>query len=228
MNQVTISDTAMSRSDAIVYVVDDDPAVRSSICWLLESVSLSHAAFESGKAFLDAYQPGRPECLVLDVRMPGISGLELQERFASAGIRLPIVFISGHGDVAIAVRAMRQGAIDFIEKPFNGELLLDRIRTSLESSRALIESDRLQSIIRARMRRLSPRENDVMWLVAAGNANKTIAAKLGLSPKTVEVHRARVMDKMEATSLADLVRMCLANDIHANIRPMSSPLHDTP
>ncbi|MBX3394374.1 MAG: response regulator transcription factor [Phycisphaerae bacterium] len=217
------SEAAVSRSDAIVYVVDDDPAVRSSICWLLESVSLPFAAFGSGQAFLEAYQPDRPSCLVLDVRMPGLSGIELQERLNSEGICLPIVFISGHGDVPIAVRAMRHGAIDFIEKPFDDKLLLERIESSLESSRAFIDAERTRSVIRERMHRLSPRENDVMWLVAAGLANKAIAARLGLSPKTVEVHRARVMDKMEANSLADLVRMCLSNDLRAMPQPMPRP-----
>lgn len=199
----------MDHTDVQVYVVDDDPAVRESLRWLMDSVSLPVATCDSAKAFLDAYHPDKPGCVVLDVRMPAMSGLELQDRMAAEGIGLPIIFITGHGDVPMAVRALKNGAVDFIEKPFSDQTLLDRIQHAVERSRRQIEEARCRDELDHRMSTLSPRERDVMSLVVNGKSNKAIAATLGLSPKTVEVHRARVMEKMQANSLPDLVMMSM-------------------
>lgn len=197
----------MSLSNVIVYVVDDDPAMRDSLKWLMDSVSLPVKTFENAKAFLDAYEPGQPGCLVLDVRMPGISGLELQERIVNEGFTLPVIFITGHGDVPMAVRALKNGAVDFIEKPFSDQALLDRIQQAVDIHRQRITDEGRKSEIVRRLNTLSPRERDVMNLVVVGQSNKSIATQLGLSPKTVEVHRARVMEKMQAKSLPELVTM---------------------
>ncbi|MBK8271197.1 MAG: response regulator transcription factor [Planctomycetes bacterium] len=199
----------LDHTDVQVYVVDDDPAVRESLRWLMDSVSLPVAACDSAKAFLDVYHPDKPGCVVLDVRMPAMSGLELQDRMAAEGIGLPIIFITGHGDVPMAVRALKNGAVDFIEKPFSDQTLLDRIQHAVERSRRQIEKARNRDELDHRMSTLSPRERDVMSLVVNGNSNKAIAATLGLSPKTVEVHRARVMEKMQANSLPELVTMSM-------------------
>jgi len=193
-----------------VFVVDDDPAMRDSLCWLLQSVDLHVETYPSADAFLAAYDPGRPGCLVLDVRMPGMSGLNLQDELRTRHIRLPIIMLSGHAEVPTAVRALKAGAIDFMEKPFSDELLLDRIRQAIDLDREQREAEARRTAVAARYALLTPREREVMELVTAGKANKVIAADLGLSPKTVEVHRAAVMDKMHADSVADLVRMRMA------------------
>ena len=203
------ADTAMP-PDPTVFVVDDDPAMRDSLCWLLQSVDLHVETYPSADAFLAAYDPGRPGCLVLDVRMPGMSGLNLQDELRTRHIRLPIIMLSGHAEVPTAVRALKAGAIDFMEKPFSDELLLDRIRQAIDLDREQREAEARRTAVAARYALLTPREREVMELVTAGKANKVIAADLGLSPKTVEVHRAAVMDKMRADSVADLVRMRLA------------------
>ena len=193
-----------------VFVVDDDPAMRDSLCWLLQSVELHVETYPSADAFLAAYDAGRPGCLVLDVRMPGMSGLNLQDELRTRHIRLPIIMLSGHAEVPTAVRALKAGAIDFMEKPFSDELLLDRIRQAIDLDREQREAEARRTAVAARYALLTPREREVMELVTAGKANKVIAADLGLSPKTVEVHRAAVMDKMHADSVADLVRMRMA------------------
>jgi RNA polymerase sigma factor (sigma-70 family) len=195
--------------DLTVFVVDDDQAMRGSLKWLIESVGMQVEAFESAPAFLDAYYPGRAGCLLLDVRMPGMSGLELQDYLTRREIRIPVIIITGHGDVAMAVKAMKAGAVDFIEKPFDDEQLLNSIRKALqfdEQQRALRAR---KADIAARLAELTPREHEVMAMVTDGKSNKEIAATLNVSAKTVEVHRARVMDKMRADSLAELVRMAL-------------------
>ncbi|MDJ0739661.1 MAG: response regulator FixJ [Gammaproteobacteria bacterium] len=193
-----------------VFVVDDDQAMRNSLKWLIESVGVQVESFSSADEFLAQYQPSRPGCLVLDVRMPGMSGLELQERLTQRGIHIPVVIITGHGDVPMAVRAMKSGAIDFIEKPFNDEVLLDAIRRAL----AFGEEQRSHQVehlqIQQRLQHLTPREHEVMEMVTEGRSNKEIANALGVSAKTIEAHRARVMEKMQAGSLAELVRMVLA------------------
>lgn len=189
-----------------VYVVDDDPAMRDSLRWLLESVDFQVHIFESATAFLDEYKGNRPACLVLDVRMPGMSGLDLQDELVRRGVNIPMIMISAHGDVPVAVRALKTGAIDFIEKPFSDQLLLDRVRQALEKDQQASQTDEVKEAIRARTATLTPREREVMELVVAGNPNKAVASQLGLSQKTVEIHRARVMSKMSAGSLAELVR----------------------
>ncbi len=192
-----------------VFVVDDDQAMRSSLQWLIESVGLAVESFASADEFLTSYYPGRAGCLLLDVRMPGMSGLELQEYLNAHEIKIPVIIITGHGDVHMAVRAMKRGAIDFIEKPFNDEVLLDAIRNALnlDERRRGYQAERAE--LAARLAQLTPREHEVMDMVTEGKSNKEIAKTLGVSAKTVEAHRARVMEKMQAGSLAELVRMAV-------------------
>ena len=196
-----------------VFIVDDDQAIRTSLKWLIESVSMEVETFESADAFINSYYPGRSGCLLLDVRMPGMSGLELQEYLRVNQIAIPVIIITGHGDVPMAVRAMKSGAVDFIEKPFNDELLLESIRHALALDVKQRDMQKQRAEIATRLARLTPREHEVMVMVTNGRANKEIAGSLGVSAKTVEAHRARVMEKMEADSLAELVRMA----IHANL-----------
>jgi FixJ family two-component response regulator len=192
-----------------VFVVDDDPSLLRLIRKLLESSGRRVETFGSGQEFLAAYTPERTGCLVLDVRMPGMSGLALQERLAADAISLPILIVTGYGEVPIAVQAMRQGAFDFIEKPFSGQILLERIEAALAEDQRRRKSRVTREEVRRRRASLTPRERQVMDLVVQGKPNKLVGSALGLSPKTVEVHRANVMKKMEAGSLADLVRMSL-------------------
>ncbi|MGD8589820.1 MAG: response regulator FixJ [Chromatiales bacterium] len=199
-----------------VFVVDDDQAMRNSLKWLIESVAMQVETFDSADAFIRSYYPGRSGCLLLDVRMPGMSGLELQEYLVQQRISIPVIIITGHGDVPMAIRAMKSGAVDFIEKPFNDELLLESIRHALQRDEQQRDQQRQRAEIAERLARLTPREHEVMAMVTEGKANKEIAASLGVSAKTVEAHRARVMEKMEAHSLAELVRMAML----ANIGPL--------
>lgn len=192
-----------------VFVVDDDEAMRSSLKWLIESTGMRVQTFDSADAFLTGYAPDWAGCLLLDVRMPGMSGIELQAYLARAEYRLPVIIITGHGDVAMAVKAMRAGALDFIEKPFHDEDLLRSIRRALEADTQARVLWLQHAEVLARLAELTPREHEVMDLVTAGRSNKDIATALGVSAKTVEAHRAKVMDKMQAGSLADLVRMAL-------------------
>lgn len=192
-----------------VFVVDDDPAVLDSLSLLVRSVGLQVETYESARDFLAAYDPDRPGCLVLDVRMPGISGLELQERLEKIGSTLPIVFVTAYGDVPMAVRAVKAGAVDFIQKPFRDQELLEKIGRAIEQNARLREESTTVEAIAQRMESLTPREREVMDHVVDGKSNKAIAHELDLSQRTVEIHRARVMEKMEADSLADLVRMVL-------------------
>jgi len=202
-----------SNAEPVVYVVDDDEAMRSSLKWLIESVGLRVETFGSADEFLSCYYPGRAGCLLLDVRMPGMSGLDLQEYLTNRHIQLPVIIITGHGDVPLAVRAMKSGARDFIEKPFNDEALLDAIRHALALAAEQRSVQARQAEIATRLALLTPREHEVMEMVADGRSNKEIANTLGVSAKTVEAHRARVMEKMEARSLAELVRMVLAANL---------------
>ena len=190
-----------------VFVVDDDDAVRDSLSDLLDSVGLEVATYPSAHAFLVSYDDTRRGCLVLDIRMPGMSGLDLQERLIERGSALPIVFITGHGDVPMAVEAMKRGAVDFIQKPFRDQELLDRVNLALEQNRRRRDADETKQDIAQRVATLTRREREVMDMVIQGQANKVIAIDLGLSQRTVEVHRAHVMDKMRARTLAELVRM---------------------
>jgi len=192
-----------------VFIVDDDEAVRDSLSWLMESVGLSTETFPSADAFLQGYGADRPGCLILDIRMPGMSGLELQSVLREQGFRLPLIIISGHADVPMAVRALKAGAFDFIEKPFNDQLLLDIVQRAIEHDRQQRESHAEVDEWRARLESLTPREREVLELVVSGAANKVISSELGVSLKTVEAHRAKVMDKLQASSLSELVRMTL-------------------
>ena len=194
-----------------VFIVDDDPAVRDSLALLVRSIDLEVETFASGSDFLEFHKPGTSGCLVLDVRMPGISGIELQEKLAALGSTLPIIFITGHGDVPMAVRAVQAGAIDFIEKPFNDQDLLDKIHEALNLEQAKRRAASAQRKVEDRIASLTPREKQVMDLVVEGTANKVIAHRLDLSQRTVEIHRANVMRKMKVDSLAQLVRAVLAS-----------------
>ncbi|MGB5830949.1 MAG: response regulator [Thiohalocapsa sp.] len=196
-------------AELTVFVVDDDQAMRGSLKWLIESVGIRVETFESAQAFLDGYYPGRAGCLLLDVRMPGMTGLELQTYLLRREMRIPVIIITGHGDVSMAVKAMKVGAVDFIEKPFDDEELLISIRNALHYEEKQRDFRARRADIAARLAELTPREYEVMSMVTDGKSNKEIAAALGVSAKTVEVHRARVMDKMRADSLAELVRMAL-------------------
>jgi two-component system response regulator FixJ len=200
----------MKEKITTVFVVDDDEAVRTSLKLLLRSVGLPVETAASAQEFLDRFDAERPGCLVLDIRMPGLSGLELQERLNAMHAMIPVVFITGHGDVPMAVEAMQHGAVDFIQKPFRDQDLLDRINQALEKDRDNRAGLRERDSIRAHIADLTPREKEVLDLVTAGKANKVIAGDLDVSQRTVEIHRARVMEKMGASSLAHLVRMVIA------------------
>lgn len=196
--------------EAMVYIVDDDEPVRDAIGMLLDTVDIEYQSFPDAQAFLDAYDPEQQAALVLDIRMPGISGLELQEKLLAMDAPIPIIFITGHGDIPMAVEAMRRGAVDFIRKPFRDQELLDRINEAL----SLGESRQAQhdTVVRAQrlLESLTPREQEVFTRVASGQANKVIAIELGISERTVEIHRSQVMRKTESRSLADLVRLKLS------------------
>ncbi|WP_431861132.1 response regulator transcription factor [Azospirillum sp.] len=194
-------------STPTVFVVDDDEAVRKSLAWLIGSVGLAVQAYESADAFLASWTVERPGCLVLDVRMPGMSGLELQDALARRGSSLPVIIVTGHADVPMAVRALKAGAVDFIEKPFNDQVLLDRIQDAVKRSQSAFAGQARRALVQALLARLTPRERQVAELVAAGKPNKVIAFELDLSMKTVEVHRHNVMDKLEVASVADLTRL---------------------
>lgn len=193
----------------IVFVVDDDEGVRNALRLLLKSVGLANRTLASASEFLASYKIDQPGCLVLDVRMPGMSGIELQQQLNLKGAVIPVIFITGHGDVPMAVEAMQHGAFDFLQKPFRDQDLIDRIQRALEldgrSRTALAEHAK----IRQRLDSLTPREREVLTLMTRGKANKVMAADLGLSQRTVEIHRSRVMEKSGATSLAQLVRMVM-------------------
>jgi FixJ family two-component response regulator len=192
-----------------VFVVDDDEGVRSALALLLKSMGQPAATYASAADFLADYAPERPGCALLDVRMPGMSGLELQDELNRRGVVLPVIFITGHGDVPMAVEAMQRGAFDFLQKPFHDQDLAERIRRALARDRELREAIGEKSQIRARLGRLTPRERQVLDLVTAGKPNKVMAAELGVSQRTVEIHRAHVMKKLGASSLAQLVRMTM-------------------
>ena len=205
----------MKERSPVVFIVDDDEAVRSSLRLLLKSVGLVPAAVGSAGEFLDTYDPAQPGCLVLDVRMPKISGLELQEKLNLQGAVIPVIFITGHGDVPMAVEAMQAGAFDFLQKPFRDQDLIDRIQRALERDRTNRAALNERSLIRERLDSLTPREREVLALVTSGKPNKIMAADLGVSQRTVEIHRAHVMEKMGASSLAQLVRMAMDHGEHA-------------
>ncbi|WP_374340881.1 response regulator transcription factor [Azonexus sp.] len=199
----------MSEPTPTIYVVDDDEAMRDSLTWLLEGEGYRVACFDSAAAFLKARRDDLRGCLVLDVRMPDMSGLELHEKLDALGSTLPIIFVTGHGDVPMAVGALQRGACDFIEKPFHDEDLLVRIRRALELEAELAARRRQDDAIVHRIGLLTQREREVMALVVAGKLNKQIADQLNISMKTVEAHRARVMEKMGVRTLAELVKVTM-------------------
>ncbi len=194
------------KSKPTIFVVDDDSDVRGALRWLIESVGLNVKIYSNGRDFLHTYEGERPACLVLDIRMPNMSGLDLQGALVAKGIDIPVIIVTGHGDVQTAVRAMKAGAIDFFEKPFNDQALLDKIQQCLkiDADRLAKQATRAESA--ARLEDLTPRERTVLDLIAAGHRNKTIANELDISVKTVEFHRAHLMRKLEAASLADLLQ----------------------
>lgn len=193
-----------------VFVVDDDEQVRSALTLLMESVGLKSESFTSAQEFLDQFDAAKSGCIILDVRMPGISGLDLQARLTAEKIYPPIIIITGHGDVPMAVRAVRAGAVDFIEKPFNNQSMLDSVHRAIELDAVQRgESSRLQDI-EQHYSALTPREKEVLQCVIEGKRNKIIAFEMNISQSTVEAHRSKVMEKMSATSLSDLMRMALS------------------
>jgi FixJ family two-component response regulator len=197
----------MSETDGVVFVVDDDEPMRRSLENLIRSVGLRVEAFATAQEFLRGKRPDLPGCLVLDVRLPGLSGLDLQKRMAAADIEIPIIFITGHGDIPMTVQAMKAGAMGFLTKPFRDQDLLDAIQQALERDRQAREQRAKVEELRSRYRSLTPREREVIALVVAGLLNKQIAGELGTSEAAVKVHRQHVMEKMGAGSLADLVRL---------------------
>ncbi len=198
-----------------VYVVEDDEINRELMKDLFESVDLSVKTYPSGNDFLDALPVEGPGCILLDVRMPGISGLDLQTKLAEQPSRLPIIIVTAHGDTQMAVRAMKEGAFDFVEKPINNQMLLEVAHKAIDKSRQLISDLDFQEEIQDRMNLLTPREKDVLEMIAQGKLNKQIAFDLGITQRTVEVHRARVMEKMQARTVADLLRTVMSLDTFA-------------
>jgi FixJ family two-component response regulator len=192
-----------------VWVVDDDAAIRNSLRWLVESIGIAVRTCGTSEEFLASYDPAAPGCIVVDVRMPGMSGLELQEELGRRGPSAPLIFLTAHGEISMAVQAVKSGAFDFFEKPFSDQTLLDRIRQAVAADRRLRDAGERRRDARSRYERLSPREREVIELVAAGKSNKEVAAQLGLATRTVEFHRARVMQKMGADSLASLLTVLL-------------------
>ncbi len=199
----------MSIDDAIVMVVDDDTGVRNAMRALLKSVGLQSQLHASAQDFLSSYSPAQPGCLVLDIRMPGMSGLELQQELNLRGATIPVIFMTGHGDIPMAVEAMQHGAFDFLQKPFRDQDLLDRIQKAIARDAKLRLSLSEHSRIRSNLESLTDREREVLDLMILGKQNKAVAQDLGVSPRTIEIHRARVMEKMDVQSVAELVRMML-------------------
>ena len=197
----------MPENNPVVYVVDDDPSIRDALDSLIRSVGFRAQTFASAQDFLKSTRPDAPGCLVLDVRLPGLSGLDLQRELARVDIRIPIIFITGHGDIPMSVSAMKAGAVEFLTKPFRDQDLLDAIQAAVERDRASQEGRAELAELSSRYRSLTPREREVMQHVVSGLLNKQIAGELGTSEVTVKLHRGQAMQKMRAASLADLVRM---------------------
>jgi FixJ family two-component response regulator len=205
-----------------VFVVDDDDSMRQALARLFYSVQLRVAVFASAKEFLQSERPDGPSCLVLDVRLPGLSGLDFQAELAKADIRIPIVFITGHGDIPMTVRAMKAGAVDFLAKPFRDQDLLDAVAAAIQRDQERREQDQALAELRVHFEALTPREREIMTLVASGLMSKQIAAKIELSEITVKVHRSHLMKKMGARSVAELVRMAEA----LGVTPVSTQVKD--
>lgn len=197
-----------------VFLVDDDDAVRDSLTLLLDSSGMRTESFSTSAAFLDSYDPNRPGCAVLDIRMPGMTGMELQEALVSSGVRIPIVFLTGHGNVSMSAKAFRSGAVDFLEKPVDEEVLLARIQEALHIDRDNRQAEARRRDAETRLAQLTPREHEVMLLVVRGLSNKEIANALQLSHRTVEIHRSRVMEKTGTQALSDLIELAIACGVH--------------
>ncbi len=209
----------MHIEQSTVFIVDDDEPVRQSLCWLLQSVSLPTQCYASAQDFLDDYQSHQAGCLLLDVRLPLISGLDLHKRLVAQNIFLPVIILTGYGDVSMAVGAMKTGAFDFIEKPYNDQILIDRVQQAIKYDSQLRRDQAESQILLKRLAQLTPRELEVMKQLVEGKANKIIARELGITYKTVEVHRARIMEKTQANSIVELVHIALVcgmlpNDDH--------------
>jgi len=198
-------------AEATVFLVDDDDSLGDALVWLLESVDLSVERFSSAHELLDSFDPSRHGCLVVDIRMPGMSGLELQKQLRDSGVEMPVIFITGHGDVPMCVQAFQQGAFSFLEKPINHQKLLDEIHKAIAYD---AESRERSSSLSARLEALSPREREVMDLISAGSTMKQVAVQLGISIQTCSKHRARVLEKMQVSNNVELVRLLLAADPH--------------
>jgi FixJ family two-component response regulator len=209
-----------------VLVIDDDASVREALSDLFQSVGLGVEVFSSAQEFLKNKRPEGPGCLVLDVRLPGKSGLDFQQELNAANINLPIVFLTGHGDIPMSVRAMKAGAVEFLTKPFREQDLLDAVQTALERARANHEDEKLLATLRQRFASLTPREQAILALVAAGRRNKQIAFEIGTSEVTVKVHRTNLMRKMQASSLADLITMATKLGISEQSSTTLKPLGD--
>ena len=197
------------QTEPTVFIVDDDQEVRDAIGLLMQSVGLEYLSYASAQDYLVAFDPDRSGCLILDIRMKGMSGLDLQQRLTEKPLHPPIIMITGHGDVPMAVRAVKAGAVDFIEKPFNDQTLLDAVHRAFEQDAALRGHASRLADIQERLARLTPREREIMELIVVGKRNKIIAADLEISQSTVEAHRAKVMEKLEARTLSDLMRMVM-------------------
>lgn len=195
--------------ETIVYVVDDDKLARESLEWLIESVGLPVKVFSNGQSFLDEYHDNMVGCLVLDVRMPDINGMDLFVKLQARGCTLPVIIMTGHADVSMAVRAMKAGAYDFIEKPYNDSLMLERIQSAIAFDLDNRKAQERVEVIKSRLATLTPREHEVLQFVLKSTANKVIASELGISVKTVELHRSNLMSKMQASSITELVRLAL-------------------
>ena len=198
-------------TEPVVYVVDDDEALRCAIAWLLATVELKVDAFGSGQAFLDRFaEDDAPGCIVLDVRMPGMGGIEVQQELKARDCPLPVIMLTGHGDAPMAARAIKDGAFDFIEKPFNNQVFLDIVQKAIHASEALIQARRRRDEIERRLQSLSERERQVFHLILRGKSNLEMAVELEISRRTIEVHRAKLMEKMAAGSIAELMRAAFA------------------
>jgi len=201
--------TERAATKPMVFIVDDDDGVRRAMSALMESVGYVHTAYASASEFLRHYNAGRPGCLVLDIRMPEMSGLELQQELNKRGYHIPVIFVTGHGDVPMAVEAMKKGAFDFVQKPFRDQDLLDRVNHALQQDNSQRQETADKDEVLQRWNTLTQREKEVMALIVEGKANKVVAQDLNLSERTVEIHRARVMEKMQVRSVAQLVRLSM-------------------